>query len=326
MNLELPLFPNYIFVRIDRRQRVRVLEVPGILSVVGFGAMPAALPDPEIEAIRSAVGRRKMEPHPYLVIGERVRIQAGPMTGWEGVLVRKKNNLRVVLTLDAIMKSVAVEVAHPEITRFFMTISEAVSLVLQAFAIGRNGDVLVLDMGEPVRIADLARTLVRLSGRSAHEFKFIGLRPGEKLFEELFYAEERVYPSACAKIACAEGAKSDWPELQQKLDRLRVAIATGHRASILAHLRQIVPQFTYGGWDREGNSEGMPLPPNLGATGPEAPMGLDGSVPPHRNWRRTPSHEADATMPLVDVANGEATRPGNAGPGIPAATAPRFPA
>jgi transcription antitermination factor NusG len=110
MNLELPLFPNYVFVRIDSRERVRVLEVPGVLSLVGFGRTLAPLPDFEIEALRSGLGQRKIEPHPYLVIGERVRIKAGPMTGMEGVLVRKKNNFRVVLALDVIMQCVAVEV------------------------------------------------------------------------------------------------------------------------------------------------------------------------------------------------------------------------
>jgi transcription antitermination factor NusG len=110
MNLDLPLFPNYVFVRIDPRERVRVLEVPGVLSLVGFGRTLAPLPDFEIEALRSGLGQRKIEPHPYLVIGERVRIRCGPMTGMEGVLVRKKSNYRVVLALDVIMQSVAVEV------------------------------------------------------------------------------------------------------------------------------------------------------------------------------------------------------------------------
>jgi transcription termination/antitermination protein NusG len=110
MDLELPLFPNYVFVHIDPRERVRVLEVPGVQSLVGFGRALAPLPQFEIEALRSGLGQRKIEPHPYLVIGERVRIKAGPMAGMEGVLVRKKNNFRVVLALDVIMQSVAVEV------------------------------------------------------------------------------------------------------------------------------------------------------------------------------------------------------------------------
>ena len=110
VDLDLPLFPNYVFVHIDPRDRVRVLEVPGVLSLVGFGRTLAQLADFEIEALRSCVGQRKIEPHPYLVIGERVRIKTGPMTGMEGVLVRKKSNFRVVLTLEVIMQCVAVEV------------------------------------------------------------------------------------------------------------------------------------------------------------------------------------------------------------------------
>jgi transcription antitermination factor NusG len=110
MNLDLPLFPNYVFVRIHPRERVLVLEVPGVLSLVGFGRNLAPLPDFEIEALRGGLGQRKIEPHPYLVIGERVRIKAGSLMGMEGVLVRKKNNFRVVLALDVIMQCVAVEV------------------------------------------------------------------------------------------------------------------------------------------------------------------------------------------------------------------------
>ena len=110
VDLDLPLFPNYVFVHIHPRERTRVLGVPGVLSLVGFGRTLAPLSDSEIEAVRSCMGQRKIEPHPYLVIGERVRIKAGPMTGMEGVLVRKKSNFRVVLALDVIMQCVAVEV------------------------------------------------------------------------------------------------------------------------------------------------------------------------------------------------------------------------
>src|SRR5579871_5833482 len=108
--LELPLFPTYVFVRIEYRARGAVLSVPGVLSIVGSGREPWPLPDLEIEALRSALLERKIEPHPYLVVGERVRIRAGIMTGIEGVLIRKRNEFRVILTLDAIMRSVAVEV------------------------------------------------------------------------------------------------------------------------------------------------------------------------------------------------------------------------
>lgn len=108
--LELPLFPAYVFVRIARRARGSVLSTPGVMSIVGSTRESWALPDIEIEALRSGVLERKIEPHPYLTVGERVRIKAGVMAGVEGVLVRKKNEFRVVLTLDGIMQSVAVEV------------------------------------------------------------------------------------------------------------------------------------------------------------------------------------------------------------------------
>lgn len=115
VDLELPLFPAYVFVRIARRARGAVLGTPGVLSIVGSAREPWPLPDFEIDALRSGIHERKFEPHPYLIVGERVRIKAGVMTGVEGVLVRKKNDLRVVLSLDSIMQSVAVEVDADDI-------------------------------------------------------------------------------------------------------------------------------------------------------------------------------------------------------------------
>ena len=113
--LELPLFPTYVFVRIARQARGSVLGMPGVLSIVGSSKESWPLPDFEIDALRSGLLERKIEPHPYLVVGERVRIMAGVMAGVEGVLVRKKNDLRVVLSLDTIMRSVAVEVNADDI-------------------------------------------------------------------------------------------------------------------------------------------------------------------------------------------------------------------
>lgn len=114
-NLDLPLFPNYVFVRIDSRERARVLAVPGVVSLIGSGRTLSALPDLEIEALRCGISVRAVEPHPYLVVGDRVRIKAGAMSGLEGLLVRKKNGFRVVLALDAIMHSVAVEVGAEDL-------------------------------------------------------------------------------------------------------------------------------------------------------------------------------------------------------------------
>jgi transcription elongation factor/antiterminator RfaH len=107
--VELPLFPGYLFVKIGQRQRVRVLEIPGVLSFVGTKADPAELSDFEIETLRSGLHLKKFTPYHDFVAGEKVRIKAGPLTGLAGVLVRTMNGLRVVLTLDMINQSVAVE-------------------------------------------------------------------------------------------------------------------------------------------------------------------------------------------------------------------------
>jgi FlaA1/EpsC-like NDP-sugar epimerase len=172
--------------------------------------------------------------------GERLRcvsVRFGNVLGSNGSVIP--------LFQQQIRQDQPITITHPEVTRFFMTVSEAVSLVLQALAIGRNGDILVLDMGEPVRIADLAKTLVRLSGKSEQEFRVIGLRPGEKLFEELFYPDERVLSSACKKISRTESARLSWPALKHGLDELYVAVSLGKRAAILNRLRQLVPQFSF---------------------------------------------------------------------------------
>ncbi len=108
--LELPLFPTYVFVRTDPHSRGSVLSTPGVLAIVGSSREPWPLPDVEIEALRRGMQTHKVEPHPYLKVGERARVKAGVMAGVEGILVRRKNDFRVVLSLDAIMRSVAVEV------------------------------------------------------------------------------------------------------------------------------------------------------------------------------------------------------------------------
>jgi transcription antitermination factor NusG len=110
MNIVLPLFPNYVFVRIHRRERVSVLEIGGVLQMVGNRREPIALPDAEIELLRSGFRGRMLEPFCDLVIGETVRIKSGVMHGVEGVLVRKNKSLRFVLTLPLINQHAALEV------------------------------------------------------------------------------------------------------------------------------------------------------------------------------------------------------------------------
>ncbi|MGA2003632.1 MAG: nucleoside-diphosphate sugar epimerase/dehydratase [Terriglobales bacterium] len=213
--------------------------------------------------------------------GERMRcvsVRFGNVLGSNGSVIP--------LFQEQIRQNQPITITHPEMTRFFMTISEAVSLVLQAFVIGRKGDILVLDMGKPVRIADLANTLIRLSGKTGQEIKFVGLRPGEKLFEELFYAEERVFPSACEKIACTESVRLAWATLKRGLDALYIAVSLGNRASILAHLHRIVPQFTYAGSDQPAiiEKENVTLRPNGTELRPGVPLHGDAPVLPYRTW------------------------------------------
>ncbi len=213
---------------------------------------------------------------------------------------------------EQIRQNRPITITHPEITRFFMTIAEAVSLVLQALAIGRDGDILVLDMGEPVRITELAETLVRLSGKSRPEFKFIGLRPGEKLFEELFYSDERVFPSACEKIACTEGVKLAWPALKRSLDELYVAMSLGKREPILAQLRRIVPQFTYAGCDQarsvEKSVENISSSPGASDlqqdVQPETPVLVDMPAPPYRPWPANPQALPSLKLELGSAGGG----------------------
>ena len=113
--LELPLFPGYLFVRINRRDRVRVLELPGVISFVGTRGEPAQLAELEIEALRSGLHAHKVEPYRNLAVGQRVRIKAGPLAGLAGVLVRNANGFRVVLTVELIHQSVAVELGADEV-------------------------------------------------------------------------------------------------------------------------------------------------------------------------------------------------------------------
>jgi FlaA1/EpsC-like NDP-sugar epimerase len=130
---------------------------------------------------------------------------------------------------------------------FFMTGHEAVSLVLQAFAIGKHGDTLVLDMGEPVRILDLARTLIRLSGRSEHEvgINLTGLREGEKLTEELFYATEELYPTPFEKIKRTRSPLEGWSKLQRHLVELRTSMGVDGAEPVRRKIKEIVPEYSY---------------------------------------------------------------------------------
>ncbi|MFN0196364.1 MAG: polysaccharide biosynthesis protein [Planctomycetaceae bacterium] len=155
-----------------------------------------------------------------------------------------------------------VTVTHPEMVRFFMTIPEAVQLVLQAGAVGRSGDVLILDMGEPVKIVDLARDMIFLSGLKYPDdidIVFTGVRPGEKLYEELFYATERGAVKVHDKIFCASRETVDWATILHDLDELKAVIYSSS-AEARQVLNGIVERFV-----AEGIPQAQQPVPNLEA-------------------------------------------------------------
>ena len=109
VELELPLFPGYVFARFPWSRHGAVLGVPSVVSIVGNGRGALPLRHSEIVSLRAGLALRRAEPHPALHIGERARIVRGPLEGFEGVVVRRSNGLRVVLSLQQIVKSVAIE-------------------------------------------------------------------------------------------------------------------------------------------------------------------------------------------------------------------------
>lgn len=139
-----------------------------------------------------------------------------------------------------------VTVTHPEMRRYFMTIPEASQLVLQAAAMGEGGEIFVLDMGEPVKIVDLARELITLSGFRPGEdieIEFTGLRPGEKLFEELSIEGENMLPTKHPKIAVWKNIPKDRQVLRNGIEKLLEVAHTQNRSRIIETLRELVPEF-----------------------------------------------------------------------------------
>jgi FlaA1/EpsC-like NDP-sugar epimerase len=138
-----------------------------------------------------------------------------------------------------------VTVTHPEMTRFFMTIPEAVSLIVQAGAIGGRGEVFVLDMGEPVRIIDLARNMIELSGKEPERdirIEFIGARPGEKLHEELWSDGETVSSTGHAKIHLVTRPSIDAAWLDEELASLERLVEEGDTLELVAKLAAMMKE------------------------------------------------------------------------------------
>jgi transcription antitermination factor NusG len=116
VRLAVPLFPGYVFVRIALRERLRVLEIPGVANIVGFGNQPARLPEEDIQAIQCCVtGEVNAAPYPYLQVGGRARVKGGPLSGLEGTIVRYKNCARLVLSFELLRSSISVEVNQSDL-------------------------------------------------------------------------------------------------------------------------------------------------------------------------------------------------------------------
>lgn len=114
--LDLVLFPGYVFIRVPPSQRLRVLQLPGVARFVTFNGQPATLASTDIEALRNGLAHgMQMQHHPYLTVGRRVEVVNGPLTGAQGILVRQKTNSRIVISIDAIMRSVSVDIDEADV-------------------------------------------------------------------------------------------------------------------------------------------------------------------------------------------------------------------
>src|SRR5690606_3798460 len=139
-----------------------------------------------------------------------------------------------------------VTVTHPDMRRYFMTIPEACQLVLQAGSMGEGGEIFVLDMGEPVKIVDLARDLIRLSGFRPDEdiaIEFTGMRPGEKLFEELSTDAEHADKTRHPKIFVGRREAAEWSAVQRHLEALEACLEQPTRDRVVAVLQDCVPEY-----------------------------------------------------------------------------------
>jgi FlaA1/EpsC-like NDP-sugar epimerase len=165
------------------------------------------------------------------------------------------NGSVVPIFKDQIARGGPVTVTHPEMRRYFMTIPEACQLVLQASTMGKGSEIFVLNMGEPVRIADLARNLILLSGlRPGHDIQivFTSPRPGEKLFEELNGEGEGLLPTRHDKIQVFAGEDRPWGEMQEHLSQLRRSCRERNCDGVISAMRQTVPEYRPGAGLRNG--------------------------------------------------------------------------
>ena len=153
------------------------------------------------------------------------------------------NGSVIPLFKEQIEKGGPVTVTHPDIIRYFMLIPEACKLVLEAGAMGKGGEIFVFDMGKPVKIVDLAKRMISLSGAKNIEIKFTGLREGEKLYEELLATQENTKPTHHPKIMIAEVRSYDYNIAKQNEDELFQLTFTHDDMKIVSKMKEIVPEF-----------------------------------------------------------------------------------
>ena len=140
-----------------------------------------------------------------------------------------------------------IKVTHPEARRFFMTISEAVSLVVQASTMSEGSEIFVLDMGEPIRILDLAENMIRLAGKVPYEeidIQFTGLRPGERLIEEIRDKRDGLLPTSMEKMHMIREQPLGWDRIDGWIGELKDLIAARQEREIIAHLQELVPEYS----------------------------------------------------------------------------------
>lgn len=144
---------------------------------------------------------------------------------------------------EQIRRGGPVTVTHPDIIRYFMLIPEACQLVLEACTMGRGGEIFVFDMGNPVRIANLAECMIELSGNNNIRIEYTGLRPGEKLYEDLLGKEEEVLPASHGKIKIAKVREFDFEEVNKQIDRLIETARTYDMKQTVLQMKRLVPEF-----------------------------------------------------------------------------------
>jgi FlaA1/EpsC-like NDP-sugar epimerase len=157
------------------------------------------------------------------------------------------NGSVVPLFTKQIQNGGPITVTHPDVIRYFMTIPEACQLVLEAGAMGNGGEIFIFDMGAPVKIIDLARKMIRLAGLVPEKdikIQTIGLRPGEKLYEELLNDNSKTLPTHNSKIMIAKELSSDYEDLFERVDELiRIATINNDKIELVAKMKDLVPEY-----------------------------------------------------------------------------------